>query len=389
MHNNRPRHIALITCDDIFAAGGVADSVVRIARGLSMNYDLQVDILMLLSGEYTTFKPQGYNGITRLEQHIDGVTIFRLTPWTGGTSSPQNWVDIHYALLELAKERHYDLLHAFYASIAGFPTVYAARELQLPSVVSIRGNDINRDVFHTARFHHLKWALENATAVTAVSQEGLQRARIVTACQHKGTVILNSIRPEDFAEGIVDPSLPRPTIGSVAVFKNKKGLEVLLCAFSMLLQQYPGAHLLMVGYIIPTEQGRFEELVAKYDLAGKFTLTGQVPGQDILRYIRAMDVFAFSSLHDGCPNSILEAMLAAAPIVATRCGAVPQMIENEQEGLLVPPGSATELHAALLKMLHEGNKRWAYGQKARARVLRDFVPQGESAAYMRVYKEVL
>ena len=389
MHNNRPQRLALITCDDIFAAGGVANSVVRIARGLSMNYGLQVDILMLLSGEHTAFKLEGNNGITRLEQQIDGVTIFRLTPWTGGTGRAQNWVDIHYALLELAKERQYDLLHAFYASIAGFPAVYAAQELQLPSVVSMRGNDINRDVFHTARFHHLKWALENATAITAVSREGLQRARIVSACQEKGTVILNSIRPGDFADGIVDVALPRPTIGSLAVFKNKKGLEVLLCAFSMLLQQYPGAHLLMVGYVIPAEQSRFEELVARYDLAGKFTLTGQVPRQDVLRYIHAMDVFAFSSLHDGCPNSVLEAMLAAAPIVATCCGAVPEMIEDGEEGLLIRPESAIELHAALVKMLHEGNKRWEYGQKARARVLRDFAPQRELEAYLRVYEECL
>ncbi len=69
--------------------------------------------------------------------------------------------------------------------------------------------------------------MENATAITAVSQEGLHRARIVSACPDKGRVILNSIIPEDFTDGIQDLQLPRPLIGSLAVFKNKKGLEVL------------------------------------------------------------------------------------------------------------------------------------------------------------------
>src|SRR5260370_10122138 len=170
-----------------------------------------------VSGQ-TEFNPRGRNGITPLDQYVDNVNMFRLRPWTGGTKTAQHWVDIHYSLLELCAERRYDLFHAFYASIAGFPTVYAAHELHLPSVVSIRGNDINRDVFHTVRFHHLKWALENATAITAVSQEGLHRARIVCrspiyrGTSHdksgtytdKGRVILNSIIPEHFQEVVQD-----------------------------------------------------------------------------------------------------------------------------------------------------------------------------------------
>ena len=92
-------------------------------------------------------------------------------------------------------------MQAFYASLTGFPTVYAAQELNIPSIVSIRGNDIIRDVFHSERFPNLKWALENATQFTAVSQEGLQRARILSAYPKKGRVILNSIQPRDYSAG--------------------------------------------------------------------------------------------------------------------------------------------------------------------------------------------
>jgi L-malate glycosyltransferase len=304
MNTTRPLRIALTTCDDIFDTGGVSTSITRIARGLSTHYNAQIDILMLHPNQHTEFNPHGRNGIIKLDQYIENVTAYKLTSWTGGSSPAQHWVDIQYALLELAKERQYDLMQAFYASISGFPTVYAAQELRIPSVVSIRGNDIIRDVFNSERFPYLKWALENATQFTAVSQEGLQRARILSARPTKGRVILNTIRPEDYTEGIQEFDMPHPIIGSLAVFKNKKGIEVLLCAFSMLLQRYPNAHLLLVGFVIPGEQSSFEAFVTKYNLNECITITGRIPGHDALRYIRSMDIFAFTSLHDGCPNKI-------------------------------------------------------------------------------------
>lgn len=389
MKNTQPLRIALTTSDNIFDAGGVETSIVRIARGLASQPGLEIDILMLNPREQGEFNPRGGNGITRLDQRIDNVNLFKLTSWTGGTNPAQQWVDVHYALLELAQERRYDLMHAFYASVSGFPAVYAARELNIPAIVSIRGNDIIKDVFEAERFHYLKWALENATQFTAVSQEGLHRARIISACSNKGRVILNSIRPQDYAEGTRELQLPRPVVGSLAVFRNKKGLEVLLSAFSMLLQHYPAAHLLLAGYVVPEEQDRFDSMVARYGLKDHITLTGRIARQDALRYLRGMDVFAFTSLHDGCPNTVLEAMLAGVPIVATRCGAVPELIEDGKHGLLVRPGSATELYEALLKMLNDATARQLYGIQARERALTRFAPWSELEAYLDVYRECL
>ena len=386
MHKYYPQRIAFTTTDNVFDAGGVENSIMRIARGLAANYGIQVDILMLDSAGQAAFKSHGDNGVTQIDAPFERVSIFRLTSWTGNTRHEQQWIEIHYALLELAREREYDLMQAFYASTSGFPTVYAAQLLHIPSVVSIRGNDLITDVFHTQRFPYLVWALQNATQITAVSQEGLERARILSACADKGRVILNSIRPEDFAEGVQELPLSRPVVGSLAVFRNKKGLEVLLSAFRLLLEHFPTAHLLLVGYVIASEQNHFDELVDKYELAGKYTLTGRIPKSEALRYLRAMDVFAFSSLHDGCPNAVLEAMLAGLPIVATRSGALPEMIKDGKEGLLVRTGSALELCEALVKMLRAESDGLEYGQRAKAKVLTRFTPDWELEAYRELYE---
>src|SRR5436305_15115915 len=68
-----PLRIALTTCDDIFGAGGVGTSIVRIARGLSAHYNARVDILMLNTGQRAEFNPRGRNGIIQLDQRIDNV----------------------------------------------------------------------------------------------------------------------------------------------------------------------------------------------------------------------------------------------------------------------------------------------------------------------------
>jgi glycosyltransferase involved in cell wall biosynthesis len=176
---------------------------------------------------------------------------------------------------------------------------------------------------HPERFPYLKWALENATQFTAVSQEGLYSARIISACPSKGRVILNSIRPQDYREGIQDLHLPRPVIGSLAVFKNKKGIEVLLCSFKMLLQRYLEAHLLLVGFLIPEEQARFDTLVDKYNLKDNIALTGRIPGQDALGYLHHLRLpsrappcgrWSRYTVNDGRRN--MEIILAMKPSIA-------------------------------------------------------------------------
>ena len=87
--------------------------------------------------------------------------------------------------------------------------------------------------------------------------------------------------------------------------------------------------------------------------------------------------------------AVLEAMLAGVPIVATRAGAVPQLIEHNKHGLLVQPGSATELCEAMVKMLGDDTKRQEFGKQAQLRVLSDFAPHNELEAYWQIYQECL
>jgi glycosyltransferase involved in cell wall biosynthesis len=80
-------------------------------------------------------------------------------------------------------------------------------------------------------------------------------------------------------------------------------------------------------------------------------------------------------------------MLAGIPIVATRVGAVPELIEDGKHGLLVPTGSATALCEALSKMFNDNTTRQDFGKQAQKRVLSKFAPQIELATYWGIYQQ--
>lgn len=378
------KRIALMTWTQVYGTGGMEGSILRIARSLTRHFDVEVDILMLLPTEQVEFHTEGMNGIDELASPSDRIHLYKLGTWTGGTLELHKWGDIHRAILELHEIRQYHLIHGFYASISGFIAVFVARELGLPCVVSIRGCDVSRDVFNTGRFQHLHWALENATFVTALSEELLNRADVISPCKQKGRVILNSIDPEYFSDGIHE-SLPtgHPLVGSLGVFRNLKGLEVLLSAFRMVISDLPQAHLLLIGDIKSDEKDNSLQMIARYGLHSRTSLTGFVQHREVLRYLRSLDLFVFTSLQDACPNVILEAMLAEVPIVASDVGAVSELLGKH--GRLVKPGSAQSLSEEIRKTLASTNSR-EMAANARLRAIDEFTPYREAAEYIEVYR---
>jgi glycosyltransferase involved in cell wall biosynthesis len=383
--NAVPR-VALIARGNVFGFGGVARSVVRIARGLVETGRAEVDVVELRPGLDADLVDGGIFDVTP-EPIGEGVRLYRLRAWCSSPNQSEREFSVHLALIELCTRRGYDLLHGMYASTAGFAATYAAVEHGVPAVVSLRGNDIHRDVFDGPKFGQLRWALEHATAITSVSAEGLRRAEILTDCAGKGSVILNSIDPSSYRDGVAHVADGQPLIGSLAKFRAKKGLPTLIQAFRQVCTQHPGARLLLVGGIVNDERDAMLGLITDAGIADRVTVTGYVEQADAMRYLRGMDVFVLSSIHEGCPNALLEAMAAGVPIVATRCGAVPEMLIHGEEAILVPPGSAEEMAAGIGELLRSNPAGFA--ERARQAVMARFGPECELAAFEEVYRTCL
>lgn len=130
-----------------------------------------------------------------------------------------------------------------------------------------------------------------------------------------------------------------------------------------------------------------EHLINKVNLSGKIFLVGSMLEASSL--LKAFDIFVLPSAKEGFPYVILEAMAAGLPIVATSVGAIPEMIENEKSGLLVPPRNPDLLRSAILKILKDRNLRFSLGKGAEMEFSQKFSKEKMISEIQNLYNQLL
>ena len=136
-------------------------------------------------------------------------------------------------------------------------------------------------------------------------------------------------------------------IGTIANFYKNKGLDFLILAAVRIKKSQPNWQFAVIGD--GPERLNLEKLIINHELENNVLLLSSIP--DAYKYLKVFDLFVLSSVKEGQPWVILEAMAAALPIVATNIAGIPEMIENEKSGLLVEPADSDALAAAIEKML--------------------------------------
>lgn len=144
-----------------------------------------------------------------------------------------------------------------------------------------------------------------------------------------------------------------PVIGTVGNFTPKKDHDTLLDAFARLRRHQPDARLVLVG--TGPLQDHLVGRVGDLGLADRVLFTG--PRADVAELLPAFDVFALTSVHEGLPIALLEAMASGVACVATPVGGVPEVIHDGDDGLLVPARKPEAICAALLRVLGDAPLR--------------------------------
>lgn len=173
-------------------------------------------------------------------------------------------------------------------------------------------------------------------------------------------------------------------VGTVGAFRPEKNQRLLVESFSRIAPRDPRLRLLLVGY-----GGLQEPLRAQAERAGladRVTFTGR--RDDVQELLPALDVFALSSLQEGLPLSLLEAMATGIPCVATAVGGVPEVLTDGREGFLVPPGDARGLAAAIQRLVDDEDLRGRMGAAA-AGTARGFSVGSAVDRVQRLYTTVL
>ena len=153
------------------------------------------------------------------------------------------------------------------------------------------------------------------------------------------------------------------TVGSVANLTPKKHQDTLISALVELREMVPDARLVLVGDGPSREH--LGDLVTSLALDGSVMFTGV--RDDVPDLLPAFDVFSLSSMHEGLPIAMLEAMAAGVPPVVTAVGGIPEVVGHERDGLLVPARDVASLAAALRRLATDHQLRSSLARTAMVR----------------------
>jgi glycosyltransferase involved in cell wall biosynthesis len=157
-------------------------------------------------------------------------------------------------------------------------------------------------------------------------------------------------------------------VGTVSVLRPEKALDVLVVAAESLAREFPRLRVLVAG--AGPEEERLRALVRGRGLERTVQLLGF--RRDVANVLAALDVVVSTSDREGTPLAVLEAMAAGKPVVATRVGGIPDLVEDGVHGLLVPPRDPSALALALARLLRDPEARSELGRNARERQRREF-----------------
>jgi glycosyltransferase involved in cell wall biosynthesis len=233
-----------------------------------------------------------------------------------------------------------------------------------------------------------------ADAFVAVSREDQRRMVALERIPEQRTrFIPNGIpaaRPADPAHDVraelgIDHDVP--VVGAVATLRPQKAIDVLLRAIAQVRERAPGVQLLIAGGAEdPDEERRLRELAAELRLDGTVSMLG--PRQDVPELLDAFDVAAISSDFEGSPLSLLEYMQAGKPVVSTRVGGVPDVVEDGVTGLLVEPRDPKALAAALAELIGEPDRAAKMGAAGRERQQSEFTLDAMARRIGDLYEEI-
>ena len=309
--------------------------------------------------------------------------------------SERNSFDVAYfaRLAAIIRRHRIDIIqaHLFGSAVRAALMAFVCR---IPAVATLHGTI---DLQANERFRQLKVAvIDHGLSRVVFVSELLRRSFLdaVPLQPNRTTVILNGIDPGRFLPGDgtrfrqefgISPN--EFVIGTIANPGPAKGFDVLLDAAAILKTRSPGCRFVVVGEL---DHGRGAEWIKSRDARGlthDVVLTGF--RSDTHRALAAFDMYALTSRTEGLPLSLLEAMSAELPVVATRCGGPEEIIEDGVAGLLVANGSSEAVAGSIMRLRADLHGRQRMARAARQAVESRFTLARQVQSYAELYGQCL
>jgi glycosyltransferase involved in cell wall biosynthesis len=271
--------------------------------------------------------------------------------------------------------------HGYKADLYGF---LAARASSVPVMATC--HNWTNDTRTVQLYAFLdRFVLRRFRVVTAVSSTvaellidagiSADRVRVI----HNGIGTEQRDSPQEIPEILANGH--GPVIGLVGRLVPQKGfLDVLACA-PEILSCKPDTRFVIAGD--GPQRAELEQAARDAGISHAVIFTGA--RADIQRFYAAMDIFVLPSLNEGMPMTVLEAMAAGKPVVASRVGGVPEMLCDGESGILVQPGNRRQLKEALVGLLEAPARARQMGKRGRERVIQEYSSSAMARQYASLY----
>jgi N-acetyl-alpha-D-glucosaminyl L-malate synthase BshA len=295
---------------------------------------------------------------------------------------------------KVIRERRLQVLHAhqytpfFYAALAAKLAGVKTRVLltehgrHYPDVVSRRRRIANRFLFN--RLADRITAVCEFSAAGLSTQDGFPRERIEII--QNGIDLQRYEQPADKCQvkQRLGLAIDRRYVAAIARFHPVKDHQTLIRAFARVCSQIADVDLLLVGD--GPQRADLERLVSDLGLGGRVRFLGV--RLDVPEILRASDIFALSSLSEAASITLLEAMATGRPVVVTEVGGNPEIVRQNQEGLLVPRGDSEAMASAMSALLQDPGLARTMGQRGAERVRSNYRLDQTIERYYQIYHQL-
>ncbi|MDH7515935.1 MAG: glycosyltransferase family 4 protein [Bacteroidota bacterium] len=319
------------------------------------------------------------NGEAHIEM-LDGITVYRLFV----PSATPRLKHVAYVRTVRAVIRH--LLESERADILHWhdltPNCWTTRAFRRRVPLVWTNHTSNYLEMCETRMGRLKirtW-LGHADAVIGPSRELAEKSLLTGVRADRIYAIPNGVDTDKFRPGmsfgVIDKDYgidaTRPSVICPRRLEPKNGVEYLIRAIPLIRACIPGVQFLIVGGGFPEERARFEEFLREKGEAEGVVFTGNVPNTAMPSFYALASVSVLPSVMEATSISGLESMACGLPLVGTKVGGIPEIVEDGVTGILVEPRDSTGIAEAVVRLLRDDGLRETMGIAGRKRAEREF-----------------
>jgi glycosyltransferase involved in cell wall biosynthesis len=383
------KYYSILLLTTVMEPGGAQKAMLQLARGLR---DLGAEVIVVTMYDKGDFVPDFERrfGLPIIDLGMKGSA--------GRSLFSRGWLIWRglWRLFWLLRRERVTILQTFthYSNILGPVLGWLSG---VPIRVSSQRNNLAGQPWWLVRADRLvanSWLTHRMVSVSEMTRQycigtaGIRAEKVLT--------IPNGLDPARFADAADqnNASTLRQELGLmvedlvvtvVARLHPQKGHRDLISAIPAILERVPQAVFLLVGDGELREE--IEGMIRKRGLERSVLTLGA--RHDVPKLLAISDLFVLPSLWEGMPNAVMEAMAAGLPVVATRVDGTPEVVVEGQTGLLVPPGEAPELAAAVVDLLTDAPRREAMGVAGKTRILTEFSLDTSVERFLELYLQLL